>query len=462
MVLVALLSMLSFGCQDDLDDAIRPANALELNDFIWKAMNIFYLNKSEVPDLADNRFNTVEDYTTYLETFLTPEALFDNLITTNDRFSIIVSDFRKLEDALNGVRLDNGMRFGLVQLNNSNDVFGYVRYVLPNSPAANAGVERGMLFNKVNAVRLSEDTDFSSLFSGSNYSISLAELNESNLQDTNQEIALEKIQLTEQAIHKTEIFENSSSTVAYLMYNGFRSGQENQLNAVFGNFAAQGVNELVLDLRYNSGGDLRTSVDLASMITGQFASELFATQEYNANFENEIINFTTQNRNGGSLNSLNLSRVFILTSPSTASASEMVISGLLPYINVVQIGTSTVGKYQASTTLYDSDNYRRQNASLAHTYALQPLISKLKNANNYTDFDEGIPPSISLNEDFNNLGELGTTSEPLLKKALEEIGFVLDRPLVLENTISTNTHLILDDAFMDLDYQNMYIEFPSY
>lgn len=457
--LLLVLTCLSYtACQDDLDDNVTPANQLQLNDFIWKAMNAFYLEKSEIPDLADNRFDNTDEFVEYLSTFNSPETLFETLITPSDRFSIIVSDFRTLEDALNGIRMDNGMRFGLVQIEGTNNVFGYVRYVLPNSPADNAGIERGMIFNKINGIGFTPETDFNALFAGNNYTIGFAELVGDNIIETNLEIELEKIQLTEQAIFKTEIFEGNGSKAGYLMYNGFRRNQENELNTVFGEFAAQGVTELVLDLRYNSGGDLRTSVDLSSMITGQFAGNLFANQEFNANFEDEAINFTTQNRAGQSLNSLNLSRVYVLTSPTTASASEMVISGLLPYIDVVQIGTNTVGKYQGSTTLYDSDDFRRQNASLGHTYALQPLVLQLSNADGYTDFDDGIPPTLEQREDFSNLGILGNQNEPLLRAALQDIGIILERP-VQDTSETIYADLLMDDHNNHLDYQRLYVDF---
>jgi len=457
---ICLICLSFTACQDDLDDVIRTADQLQLNNFVWQGMNIFYVDKSEVPDLADDRFQNVDELFAFLAEFPSPEALFDHLLTPTDRFSIIVSDFRVLEDALNGIRVDNGMRFGLVRITNTNLVFGYVRYVLPNSPAANAGVERGMIFNKVNGVLFTPETDFGALLSGNNYSISLAEFNNGNLVDTDTIIDLDKITLTEQAIHVNQIIENEFQKVGYLMYTGFRRNQENELNAAFGNFVAQGIDELVLDLRYNGGGDLRTAVDLSSMITGQFEGSLFATQEYNANFDDEIINFTTQNRAGEGLNSLNLSRVYILTSPSTASASEMVISGLLPYVDVVQIGTNTVGKYQGSITVYDSEDFRRQNATLAHSYALQPLILSLINADGFTDFDDGIIPDIELQENFSNLGILGDVNEPLLRAALEDIGFALDRPAPkLYQPVFGE--LLMDDNQNQLDYQRMYVEFKK-
>lgn len=457
--LLALVIGIASSCQDDLDDQIRPANQLQLNDFIWRAMNIFYLDKAEVEDLADDRFASVDELNEFLSSFSSPEELFENLLTPTDRFSIIVSDYRVLEDALNGIRIDNGMRFGLVRINNTNDVFGYVRYVLPNSPADQAGIERGMIFNKLDGERFTSSTNFGALFAADSYTISLANFDGSTLTDTSTDVFLSKLEITEEAIHKTEIFESNELKIGYLMYNGFRRTQEGELNEIFGNFAAQGVNELVLDLRYNGGGDLRTSVDLSSMITGQFAGNLFANQLSNSNFEDETIAFSTQNRAGDVLNSLNLSRVYILTSPSTASASEMVISGLLPYINVVQIGTATVGKYQGSITVYDSENYGRQGATLNHTYALQPLVFKLSNANGYTDFDEGIPPTIELPEDFANLGILGEENEPLLKAALQEMGYVFGRPATPSNA-PLYGELIWEDVSQTIDYQRVYSHYP--
>lgn len=460
LLLIMCVGVLNFSCQDDLDDVIIPANQLELNDFVWKAMNVFYLNKSEVEDLADNRFASRNELNAYLSGFSSPEALFANLITPTDRFSIIVNDFRALEDALNGIRIDNGMRFGLVQISETNDVFGYVRYVLPNSPADQAGVERGMLFNKVNGERFTPNSNFGSLLSPNSYTISLAELTPNGLEDTATEIELNKIELTEQAIHKTEILEHNGIKVGYLMYNGFRRTQENELNAVFGNFLAEGIDELVLDLRYNGGGDLRTSVDLAGMITGQFSGELFATQEFNANFEEEPITFTSQNRAGESLNSLNLSRLYVLTSASTASASEVLISGLLPYISIIQIGTPTVGKYQGSITLYDSEDFRRQGATLNHTYALQPLVLKLVNSAGFTDFDNGLPPSIQQQENFSDLGVLGNEEEPLLKTALQDIGFTFGRPAPAKS-LQLEGKLLWEDNQNAVDFQRTYVDFSE-
>ena len=145
------------------------------------------------------------------------------------------------------------------------------------------------------------------------------------------------------------------------------------MNAAFAQFQADGVTDLVLDLRYNGGGSVETAIDLTSMITGQFNGEIITKQQWNpeiqAAFEAEepdalIDRFDNTISDGSLINSLNLSRLFVIGTGSTASASELTIIGLQPYIDVQTVGTTTVGKFQASITLYDSDSFRRNDETL--------------------------------------------------------------------------------------------------
>src|SRR5690606_25817068 len=105
-----------------------------------------------------------------------------------------------------------------------------------------------------------------------------------------------------------------------------------------------------------------------------------AQQHLNSQNAESLINrFVGTIGSGAAVNSLNLHQVHILTSPSTASASELVINGLRPYINVIQIGETTTGKNVGSITLYDSANFRKEGASPAHKYAMQPIVLKIVN-----------------------------------------------------------------------------------
>jgi C-terminal processing protease CtpA/Prc len=208
------------------------------------------------------------------------------------------------------------------------------------------------------------------------------------------------------------------------MYNAFTRDFNAELNNAFGTFVAEGITELVLDLRYNGGGSVETAVDLQSMITGQFNGQICYSEQWNADRQDEYANnglFNQEISNGDAINSLGLTRVFILTSGRTASASELVINGLNPYIDVVQVGTNTTGKFQASFLLYDAPapNFSRAEANPGHTYAMLPLVFKTANASGFTDFVDGLVPDFELAEDYSNLGTLGDQTEPLLAAALE-------------------------------------------
>ena len=210
------------------------------------------------------------------------------------------------------------------------------------------------------------------------------------------------------------------------MYNAFTRDFDPQLNAVFAQFKADGVSNLILDLRYNGGGSVETAIDLSSMVTGQFNGQLFVSEQWNEDrqaeyAEDQLFNATI--RNGEAINSLNLNQVYVITTGRTASASELVINGLDPYINVTQVGGTTTGKFQASFILYDAPapNFSRSEANPGHTYAMLPLVFKTVNAAGYTDFVHGLDPDIPIDEDYSNLGVLGDVNEPLLAEALNAI-----------------------------------------
>jgi hypothetical protein len=133
---------------------------------------------------------------------------------------------------------------------------------------------------------------------------------------------------------------------------------------------------------------------------------------------------------------LQLNKIYILTSKSTASASELIINCLKPYIDVVQIGDITTGKNVGSITLYDSPTFSKADASGSHYYAMQPIVLKIVNKNGFGDYTAGLAPNYPLVENLGNLNTLGNTSEPLLSTAIGLItanGRMLQQnPLLLE------------------------------
>ncbi|WP_378188331.1 S41 family peptidase [Aquimarina sp. W85] len=424
ILMLSTLFVLCQACFKDQDDIIKDASVVSINDFIWKGMNTFYLYKSEIPELANSFFTSNDDYSSYLEKFATPELFFESLRAPQDEFSFLVDDYISLEQAFDGITLNHGMEFGLTFYPDSDiDVFGYVRYILPGTDAERKGLKRGDIFYSINDTQLTLD-NYRELIGLDSYTIGMASFDGTSITPNGTSISLTKTQYTENPVHITKTLDLNGVKVGYILYNGFTGDFDTQLNDAFGLLKAEGVTELVLDVRYNGGGSVTSAIDLSSMITGQFEGQVFTTEEWN---EDRQENFGSTNlfdksiRTGALINSLNLSKVYILTTRSSASASELIINGLNPYIDVRTVGTNTRGKFQASITLYDSENFGRQGANPNHTYAIQPLVLKSVNAVGFTDYFEGFAPDIEIAEDYTNLGILGDPNERLLKAALNDI-----------------------------------------
>ena len=432
---IGLLFLALTSCFSDIDD--DPISDTEIKDFVWKGLNLWYFwqGTDSAPDLADNRFSNDTDYINFLNSFDSPNQLFYSLLSNEDRFSWIVDDYFALSGSLSGVSKNNGMAFGLGLIDNGPNVFGYVQYVLPNSSASENNVIRGDIFLTVNGTQLTED-NYLSLISSDVYTIGLAELdNNDNLILTGEEITLTKQIYQENPIYITNTFEVDGIKVGYLMYNRFLSDYDQQLNQVFANFVAEGVEQLVLDLRYNPGGSVNSAINLGSMITGNTTNDVYLKQIWNnkiqSTFTDEDVTryFAQTLSNGNSINSLNLNKVYILAQNSSASASELVINALEPYIDVIHIGDVTRGKNEFSITLYDNPDCAFLppntdcNGSINpnHTWAMQPLVGRNENAEGFSDYTNGLTPDISLDESLSNLGVLGQQDEPLLARAIQHL-----------------------------------------
>lgn len=415
----------------DMDDEPVPVG-LQVHDFVWKGLNLYYYWQADVEDLADNRFGDQSSYESFLNDFSTPENLFDHLIMDRsiDRFSVMYSDYTVLENTLQGISKNNGLDFVLNYTDDTqNEIFGWVRYVLPNTSASSQNIPRGTIFYAVNGTTLNV-SNYQSLLSADSYTLNFADYDNGNITPNGQSATFTKAEYSENPVYLSNVYEIGSKKIGYLVYNGFYIDYETELNAVFTDFQAQGVTDLVLDLRYNSGGAVVTATRLASMITGQFNEQVFARQQWNqkANdfFEENnpsfLVNrFTNKIADQSNISSLQLSKVYVLTTRSSASASELVINGLKSYIDVVQIGTKTSGKNVGSITLYDSPTFGSNNRNPAHKYAMQPITFKIVNNDNFGDYQDGLVPDIEVFEDLNNLGTLGDTDETLLNAAINEI-----------------------------------------
>lgn len=428
-IILFLFVLSGVNCADDFDD--NPVRE-SINDFIWDGLNTYYFWQADSPDLNDSKNDNSQEYNSFLNSYPNPVDFFNHLKvnSTTDRFSVIFSDYTVLEQALSGVSQSNGLDIELRLKNGSStEVFGWVRYVMPNSDASTKNVQRGALFFAINGIPLNTN-NYSSLLANTTYTLDFADFDNGNITPNGNSISFTKTPYAENPIFLSNVFNVGTKKVGYIVYNGFYSAYENDLNTVFSSFQSQNITHLVLDLRYNSGGSINTATRLASMITGQFGNQVFSKQQWNSKITNAnggpnsevfLNRFTNQLANGANISSLGLTKVYIITTKSTASASELIINSLKPYIDVIQIGRTTIGKNEGSITIYDSPTFQKNNISPNHKFAMQPIVLKLANAANFGDYATGLVPNINQAEDLSNLGQLGNVSEPLLETTLNYI-----------------------------------------
>ena len=331
------------------------------------------------------------------------------------------------------------MVYRLYRLGFDNRIIVAVKYVIPNSSAAALGIKRGDLFGTVDGVVLDE-SNYQDLLSSSKTSLRLTKIRFENQEwtDEQESITLVKTEgLVENPVFKDSIYTIDNQKIGYLIYNAFISNYEEELNQVFTNFKNNQVNSLILDLRYNSGGSTANAAILASMIYSSNTELLFARQRWNAlwqgRFSNEALNenFRDQTLGGSSINSLGLNKIIIITESGTASASELLINGLAPYMDVVLVGDKTRGKNEFSLTLVDDPQspdfpylYRESRQSFINPnvqWGLQPIVGRFENSAGFSDFTQGFEPDVFYSEDPVNLGLLGQIDEPLLSLAISQL-----------------------------------------
>ena len=184
-----------------------------------------------------------------------------------------MSDYTELENQLSRIYKTSGMMYNLVRIGDSNELFAFVRYVLPDSDAATKNIKRGDLFLSVNNEQLTIN-NYQDLLSSDvgSFSIQLAQITGQTIALSGVNVDLVKTEIQENPVHIHKIIELNNMKIGYLMYNGFVADFDEELESAFSEFQTQGVNHLIVDLRYNRGGRTSSSIKLASMITGQLCS----------------------------------------------------------------------------------------------------------------------------------------------------------------------------------------------
>lgn len=428
-LMIALCSpLLLASCKKNMD-SVTPmgvATTTETNDWILSTMQYNYLWNDKIPTNPDKSLDPESFY---------KSLLYDYTNTANinrDRFSYIRSTVGAITSGLSGNSKMTGLEYKFYYADQTRtSIYALVIYVLPGSPAAKAGVKRSDIIAKVNGTAFNT-TNYQTLLTGSDsYQLGFATFANNTLTDNGQSKLVTAVDFQMDPVLMDTTYTIGGKTIGYVVYNQFIPGinpdgsindftYDLKLDNIFGKFKQKGVNELVLDLRYNPGGYVSSSTNLASLIVkSPDPSKVFFTQQWNSNKSAEYEasrgkgwdtqNFLTKATNIG--NSLN--RVFVLTTGSTASASELVINGLRPFMTVTTIGSTTYGKNVGSITLSDKTGYVK--------WAIQPITFKSANAQGFSDYAAGFTPAVEVKEPSTGLKPLGDLTEPFLSEAVFQI-----------------------------------------
>ncbi|MEA4839822.1 MAG: S41 family peptidase [Bacteroidales bacterium] len=431
----------------DTEDASEDNPNKYVNDWISETMDDYYYWEDKMPSSTDKT--------------LYPDAYFESLLyqydavsaPDGDRFSWISEDWQELVSSIKGVEANEiGFDYVLyLKEKGSTAVIGQVTYTKKGTPAEAAGIKRGMLFDKVNGSDLTT-SNYYTLLSTTAGEITFGFLNVNytdegtfNGYTSGQSLIIQTLaSYSENPVYLDSVYQISGHKVGYLVYHFFApdggtndAAYDVELNRVFGGFKNAGITDLVLDLRYNSGGYSSSAQLLASLIVPNLSkSNVFTYYDYSDFLNNYYLKkygkdffntyFTESVMNGEvvleAVNNIgnNLGgRVVVLTGRYTASASEQVINGLKPYMeSVILIGDTTYGKNVASYSLYEKDDSKNK-------WGLQPIVAKYFNKNNESDFTAGFRPNYVV-DDTGLLGikPLGDVNENLLNKALFVLGII--------------------------------------
>jgi len=396
---------------------VTKINNADINSWIHEEMSAYYLWPEKMP--AITKTNTSSNPMDYFYSIL-------NDYPTTDRFSWIDSSSANLINQLNGVITVLGIRVSAFYTDDAKANMALViAYVLKGSPAEKSGLKRGDIILSVDDKAVTS-SNYNSVLQNQTLKLGLGAYNNKVFSSIGKTVTVTKVELQTNPILQDTVINWAGKKVGYFAYLQFLSSFDDSLRAVFGRFKEKGVNELVIDLRYNGGGYVTSSDLLTNLMVKDLASKVgkvMNKRQYNDALTKEIIrqngaadlitNFKMESNNIGSLN-----RVFVLTSTGTASASELIINNLKQFMTVILIGEHTYGKNVGSFTI--TDNAKRWN------YGLQPITFKILNAVDQSDYGtvNGFLPDYALTDDVLPYKLLGDPNETYLNKALNIIGSV--------------------------------------
>lgn len=409
--MMVLIAVIAYGCRDP-----EPDETEILNEWIWDVMNDVYLWSEDI------------DPSLYPTNETDPEAFFYSILSDNDRFSWIVDDYQALLNSFNNIELSSGISPYFIRAGETDQVVVIVEYVSKGSPAESAGIMRGDIIVEINGTMLTID-NYVDLFYNESLTLEFADFTDSGITANGKSVSITAKVIEQNPVIYSDVIDFHDQKIGYIVYTGFSLGEGNKwqdsLDYIFADFQNSGITDLIMDIRYNPGGRVSVATHIASTISPSDipgSENVFVNYEWNSAYNEYFLNEEGENSENlvvlfedDPYINFDLDNIYFLTSPHSASASELIIIGLQPYMNVVQIGEYTYGKCYGSITIPDIEDPPR------HNWAMQPIVFKFANADGFTDFNDGLVPSIYIDDNLLIAKQFGDITDPIVARALEEI-----------------------------------------
>jgi len=420
-----------------LDEKTR-AQRYYVNMFAWNVMDTYYLWRDEILG-ALSRWQTWEEPIEKVAEIRFKDAGGKDI----DRWTTLTDDFASLTGGVSGHTRTLGMDFQLYYADKAHTrVCAVVTYVCAGSPAAEAGLDRGDVVLAVDGHEMKPDNYrelvVDGILGGGTVTLGL---------QGGKTVTMTAVDMYENPVHTVRILQRPGGRkVGYLHYTSFTLDSCEELIDVFDNFTREGIDDLVLDLRYNGGGYVVTESVLGSMlapVAEVTAGSVFYQEIYNkklaeemedepACFETEfsfkvdgkVRSFSTTGANP------DLRRLYVLVTGSSASASESLVCCLKPYMDVTLVGAQTSGKYCAGYLMAAEDWYDRARKSLEEgeyekalphvdNWGIYVMYSRYADCNGVTlSMPDGIAPDYEVDDDPLDGYSLGDPQETMLAFAL--------------------------------------------
>ena len=345
----------------------------------------------------------------------------------------------------------------------SDAVVGFITYTHSGSPAEKAGLKRGDVILEVDGQEMNKSNYYNALFASPSVTLGVGRFLGKAYSGVEKTVEMQSVAMYEDPIVKTEVFDCGGKKVGYLAYTSFTFESSLGLYDVCKEFKKQGVTELILDLRYNGGGYVFTEEVLASMLAPEAevkAKSVFETEiwndEYMAYYKQKGTDLNTYFRTSFNTKhnekeykfstadaNIGLTKIYALVTESSASASEAILVGLMPYMDIEVIGKQTHGKYCSGIMWKGEewyqdivDNFKANNKDFAKDYpeygdwkkyigdwGIYVMISM------YADKDgknpcmpDGLTPDTEAEDIFEEPYQLGDEREAMLNLALQKAG----------------------------------------